>query len=678
WSGENMTLENDVDLSLWEPLQDIPNTTHNFRGYAMASVRDILYIAGGNSTTIHKSLLSYDVITRQWKTLPDMFYHRWGHQLAVLEGGRYLLAIGGWGYKSNAGNVNNGGSVKRRTSIMKPSLSKSTETGEKDKLEKLTSYEIYDVSKRQWTKSGVLNDSRRDFAISVDSASGKVYIFGGIGTRGALSSVEVYDPHVHVWRFLTPMPRPCRWCHALHVGNLIHIIEAGKKTLTYNTAKDVWSDDAPDETYIPRCPKKGNIYSSTPSCSDGQVVIIYWYAVAEVDGQLTKRWMIAHIAKKRSRSWTALPPADEFVYYRTVVANGKLVIAIGNSLLAFQVVDDAIDDSTSSHSSAGSSTCNESTSSKSDGEGTEDNGTWKPQSEMASKPRDFRCYAVVSAGSKVYISGGFSGDSTIYRSFHSYNVKAKKWKKLPNMTHHRLGHRMAVSGDGSYIYVLGGGDGKTLRSLGIDIYNVKKKTWTAGPAMNCYRLFFGVTVCLGKLLVFGGVGSNNGNELGLVELYDPETNCWKYVKPMPEARGVCNVIAIGHIIYVFGTPLQKVLAYDANAGEWLKEVASDALPPIPPGGCVCASSSFDGGEVLVVKYPLIDQSPPKQRRAAHVYNAPKKAWTSVHLLDDHACYSAAVANDKIVVVTPQNQLMACTIPKVQFSSREADQLNCGD
>eukprot|EP00579_Thalassiosira_antarctica_P027380 CAMPEP_0202020484 /NCGR_PEP_ID=MMETSP0905-20130828/44608_1 /ASSEMBLY_ACC=CAM_ASM_000554 /TAXON_ID=420261 /ORGANISM="Thalassiosira antarctica, Strain CCMP982" /LENGTH=45 /DNA_ID= /DNA_START= /DNA_END= /DNA_ORIENTATION= len=44
-----MTIGNDVDHTLWEPLPDIPNTTDDFRGYAMASVRDIVYISGGNS-----------------------------------------------------------------------------------------------------------------------------------------------------------------------------------------------------------------------------------------------------------------------------------------------------------------------------------------------------------------------------------------------------------------------------------------------------------------------------------------------------------------------------------------------------------------------------------------------------------------------------------------------------
>ena len=87
-------------------------------------------------------------------------------------------------------------------------------------------------------------------------------------------------------------------------------------------------------------------------------MIVYRYIVADMDGTLTTRWMIAYIAKKQSKSGTVLPPVEEFVYYRTAIANGKLAIAVGNCLLAFRIVDDAIDDDStctvSSLSSSGS------------------------------------------------------------------------------------------------------------------------------------------------------------------------------------------------------------------------------------------------------------------------------------------------------------------------------------
>ena len=120
---------------------------------------------------------------------------------------------------------------------------------------------------------------------------------------------------------------------------------------------DVWFEDARDlsETGVPHCPNNGSVCIATPSCTDGQV-IVYRYVVTEMDGMLANRWMVVHVSKKRGKSWTVLPPVDEFMYYRVAMANGKLVMASGNSILAFQVVDSDLKDggSTVGHSTAGS------------------------------------------------------------------------------------------------------------------------------------------------------------------------------------------------------------------------------------------------------------------------------------------------------------------------------------
>ena len=66
----------------------------------MASTRDMVYISGGNGKTVSQSMHCFQMSTRKWVALPNMNFHRYGHQLVVMEGGRYLFAIGGWGYRS--------------------------------------------------------------------------------------------------------------------------------------------------------------------------------------------------------------------------------------------------------------------------------------------------------------------------------------------------------------------------------------------------------------------------------------------------------------------------------------------------------------------------------------------------------------------------------------------------
>lgn len=673
-------MSDNIDLTLWEPLPDLPTKKCDteLRGYAMASSRDMVYISGGKANTVSNKLYCFDVSARKWSELPGMSYHRWGHRLAVIEGGRYLFAIGGWGYRSK--EAGGDGPPKQKRSLMKTVMRKKIDkVGVDERIEKLTSYEVYDVAKKVWKEAGDMNESRRGFAMVDDQVSGRIYVFGGTGTREkdgevvdcALSSCEVYNPFENEWDYLKPMPEAKKTCHPVIVGNHIHLYENGKPALTYDRTHDEWIKETPDEAFVPKCPMNGKI-CSTLSFSGGEV-IIYSYPVKGSDGMVSDRWLICHVAQKRTKTWTVMPPTDAFSYYKMAVADGKLVIASGKTLVAFQLVDELEDDAstlaTSSGSGSSPSHSMRSASALSGGsrgplEPIKDDGTWVLQPEFPNKPADFRGYAVVSVGDQLYISGGCSGDGTIYRSFLSYNVMSKKWKKLPGMNHRRLGHKMQVSPDGRYIYVLGGGNGKALKSMGVDIYDTLREVWTSAPGMNDYRIFFGSTIFSGKIYAFGGIGSDNDNQLKTVEAFNPETFSWEFMASMPEARGVCNVITIDDKIYVFGTPSQKVLVYDTSSDSWCDDgsIYDLNMPSCPPGGCVCASSAFIGGEVLVVKYPM-EGLQGKYRRTANIYDAFKQSWSSIQLLDTFACYNAVVCSNQCVVVTPQNQLQACLFPR---------------
>lgn len=642
----------------------------------MASTRDMVYISGGNGKTISQSMHCFQMSTRKWVALPNMNFHRYGHQLVLMEGGRYLFAIGGWGYRSK--EAGGDGPPKQKKSIIKSVLNrkKNDKVGNDEQIiEKLTSFEVYDASQKIWKEAGDLNESRKGFATVVDPVSGKIHIFGGVGEDGRpLRTVEVYNPFENEWNYLNPMPDAKKTIHPVVVGNHIYLHDNGsKQIISYDKSHDEWLDENPDDSIVPKCPLNGSIVISTTSIF-GDQIIIYSYPINGSDGESADRWLIAYMAQKRTKTWTVTPPVDEFAYCRIAVADGKLVIASRKKMCAFQLVDELEDDAStiagssvacSSHSGSLGSSGN-----RSPIEPIEDDGSWTLQPDFPSKPHDFRGYAVASVGDLVYISGGCSGDGTIYRSFLSYNVVSKKWKKLPGMNHRRLGHKMALSPDGRYVFVIGGGNGKTMQSMGVDIYDSLREVWTSAPGMNDYRVFFGSTACNGRIFAFGGVGADDGNPLKTVEVFHPETYSWEFISSMPEARGVCNAITLEDKIFVFGTSHDKVLVYDTKSDTWCDSgsLYDLSLPFCPPGGCVCASSSWIGGEVLVIKYPL-EGLQGKFRRTAHVYDALKKSWSHhVNLLDTFACYSAVVAGNTCVVVTPQNQLQACTIlPSVELS-----------
>lgn len=401
-----MSVDNEVDLTLWEPLPSIPKP-EDFRGYAATTIRDTVYISGGllgsaldsrgeGKSVVQNTLFAYNMESRQWMELPKMKYCRWGHRLVGQEGGRFLFAIGGWGRESPPEEVKggkkdkNGGKKdplkengapkkeKRRSGMpffgrkkkvdddddvveeiirrapLSPeqapqdtSTSTSEESSHEDApLERLTAFEVYDTSKHVWKTAGHLNESRRDFAAVVDPTSGKIYAFGGTSAdKSASRTAEVYNPHTNSWTYLAEMPDRKRWCHALQVGQRIHVFETGKRTLTYDILSNSWSYDEPDDSFIPKCPPNGKIcasaaFASSDKLASGATLVVYGYPVREMDGRLADRWMVTLIGNRRSKSWTVLPPADEFMYYRVVVANGKLVICAGNGMIAFQVVEE--------------------------------------------------------------------------------------------------------------------------------------------------------------------------------------------------------------------------------------------------------------------------------------------------------------------------------------------------
>jgi hypothetical protein len=186
-----------------------------------------------------------------------------------------------------------------------------------------------------------------------DPVSGRIYLFGGVGEADALSTVEVYNPFENEWDYLKPIPEPKKTCHPVIVGSHVHLYENGKKTVTYDRTCDKWIDETPDEAFVPKCPLNGRV-CSTCTFSGGEV-IIFNYPVRGSDGVTKDRWLIAHMAQKRTKTWTVMPPVDAFTYYKMAVADGRLVIATAKSLLAFQLVDDMVDDASTVASSCSSS-----------------------------------------------------------------------------------------------------------------------------------------------------------------------------------------------------------------------------------------------------------------------------------------------------------------------------------
>jgi len=112
----------------------------------------------------------------------------------------------------------------------------------------------------------------------------------------------------------------------------------------------------------------------------------------------------------------------------------------------------------------------------------------------------------------------------------------------------------------------------------VEAYDPSTDTWaTAAPMPTARSGAAAVTGYDGKIYVIGGSQVDEGGEvfLGAVEVYDPDTNTWGSVAPLPAARShLSAALGMDGRIYAIGgrdpTPifLRDVTIYDPSAGTW--------------------------------------------------------------------------------------------------------------
>merc|ERR1712008_275912 len=98
-----------------------------------------------------------------------------------------------------------------------------------------------------------------------------------------------------------------------------------------------------------------------------------------------------------------------------------------------------------------------------------------------------------------------------------------------------MGHAAAVL-DGK-IYVTGG----YTSSRAVEAYDPVADTWTTLASLSMPRVSHASAVVRGKLYVFGGYSLN---DMDLVEVYSPASNCWARAADLPSGIGKFVAIAL--------------------------------------------------------------------------------------------------------------------------------------
>lgn len=204
---------------------------------------------------------------------------------------------------------------------------------------------------------------------------------------------------------------------------------------------------------------------------------------------------------------------------------------------------------------------------------------WTPR--LASPtPREYAAAAVLDG--RVYLVGGqltntgtTPGPATALLEI--YDPATNTWFAAPPMPTARMG--LTLTAYNGKLYAIGGRtDGFTTSAVGtVEEYNPGTGLWTVRNAMPTPRFHAAVGLALtpfGNLIVVAG-GEAAALVLGTVQGYNPITNAWFNLAPMPTARGQLAMGSVGGRLYAVGgyagTLAQwvgTVEEYDPQLGSW--------------------------------------------------------------------------------------------------------------
>jgi len=158
------------------------------------------------------------------------------------------------------------------------------------------------------------------------------------------------------------------------------------------------------------------------------------------------------------------------------------------------------------------------------------------------------------------------------------NAAEDSWTTLEPMPTARAVIEVAVV-DGK-IYAIGG----SYDSCGVEEYDPVTNTWTIKTPMPTPRIWFGIAVVENKIYVIGGDSGNwtvGITPTNVNEVYDPATDTWEALTPMPTPRMNLDANVVNGKIYMIGGfdytwpyySLDENEVYDPSTDSWITKAS---------------------------------------------------------------------------------------------------------
>lgn len=200
-------------------------------------------------------------------------------------------------------------------------------------------------------------------------------------------------------------------------------------------------------------------------------------------------------------------------------------------------------------------------------------GSW---TELSPTPIKRTESSAALIGDKFYLLGGFT-EKGISNKVDVWDAKSGAWSQiipLPRGLHHTT-----ASVVGGKLFVIGGFDSGTWRPTDVNYeYDPEIHRWTAKAPMPTARGAHAAGVIDGKIHLVGGAHRNLFNLVNTPahEVYDPQTDSWQTLAPMPTARDHLTVSVTGEKLHAIGgrvdvnynNNLDTHESYDTKTGLW--------------------------------------------------------------------------------------------------------------
>jgi N-acetylneuraminic acid mutarotase len=177
--------------------------------------------------------------------------------------------------------------------------------------------------------------------------------------------------------------------------------------------------------------------------------------------------------------------------------------------------------------------------------------TW---SEPTKTPVGLNHTQPVGYDGDLYLAGGYIDGSDPTGRFWRYDIDGDRWSELPPMKYPRGGLGAAVIGD--KLYTVGGGpneffEGAVEGDGTLEIYDFDTGEWSQGADMPHRRHHLSAGAVDGKLYAVGG-RSGDQQAMTVVDRYDPETDTWETLPPLPIAVSSPGVTSAAGKLVVSG------------------------------------------------------------------------------------------------------------------------------